>query len=146
MPLTACFKRSPILGLLLLMCQPGTAEPQEPEPFQISVNVDLVVLNAVVRGRNGQFATDLREQDFAVYEDGIRQSIKLFRHEDVPVTVGLVIDHSGSMKPKLADVIAAARTFVQASRPDDQMFVVNFNEKVTLSEPGAIPAGITAFT
>jgi VWFA-related protein len=108
---------------------------------QISVNVDLVVLNPVVRERNGQFASDLREPDFAVYEDGVRQSIKIFHHEDVPVTVGLVVDHSGSMKPKLRDVITAARTFVQASRPDDQMFVVDFNEDVTLIAPDAIPAG-----
>ena len=72
-----------------------------PEPFQISVNVNLVVLNPVVRDRKGQFASDLHEGDFKVYEDGVRQSIKLFRHEDIPVTVGLVVDHSGSMKPKL---------------------------------------------
>jgi Ca-activated chloride channel family protein len=108
---------------------------------QISVNVDLVVLNPVVRERNGQFASDLREPDFAVFEDGVRQSIKIFRHEDVPVTVGLVVDHSGSMKPKLRDVITAARTFVESSRPDDQMFVVDFNEEVTLIAPDAIPAG-----
>jgi VWFA-related protein len=81
----------------------------------------------------------LREQDFTIYEDGIRQSVRLFRHEDIPVTVGLVVDHSGSMRPKLRDVVAAARTFVQASSPDDQMFVVNFNEKVTLGLPATLP-------
>jgi VWFA-related protein len=62
----------------------------------------------------------------------------LFRHEDIPVTVGLVIDHSGSMRAKLPDVIAAARTFVQTSNPEDRMFVVNFNEKVTLGLPGTM--------
>jgi VWFA-related protein len=129
------------LPLLLLIGLASNAEAQSPEPFQISVNVDLVVLNPVVRERNGQFASDLREPNFAVYEDGVRQSIKLFRHEDVPVTVGLVVDHSGSMKPKLRDVITAARTFVQSSRPDDRMFVVNFNENVTLSLPDAIQTG-----
>jgi VWFA-related protein len=55
--------------------------------------------------------------------------------------VGLVVDHSGSMKPKLSDVITAARAFVQSSRPDDQMFVVNFNEKVTLAVPDAVQPG-----
>jgi len=100
------------------------------------VNVDLVVLNATVHGRNGGFASDVREQDFEVYEDGVRQSIQLFKHEDVPVTVGLVIDHSGSMYRKIPDVIAAARTFVRSSNQEDQMFVVNFNEKVTLGLPG----------
>jgi VWFA-related protein len=103
------------------------------------VNVDFVVLNATVRDGKGRFASDLSEQDFQVYEDGARQTIRLFRHEDIPVTVGLVVDHSGSMRPKLADVIAAARTFVQSSSPDDQMFVVNFNEKVALGLPDNLP-------
>lgn len=113
-------------------------EPQAQQPFQISVNVDLVVLNATVRDKQGRAAADLREQDFEIYEDGVRQSIRLFKHEDLPVTVGLVVDHSGSMRAKLRDVVAAARTFVQSSSPDDEMFVVNFNEHVTLG----LPAGI----
>jgi Ca-activated chloride channel family protein len=133
--------RQKLVPLLMLIGAACTAEPQTPESFQISVNVDLVVLNPVVRDRSGQFASDLREEDFAIYEDGVRQSIKLFRHEDVPVTVGLVVDHSGSMKPKLPDVIAAARTFAVFSRPDDRMFVVNFNEKVTMHAPDGIQIG-----
>ena len=97
-----------------------------------------MVLNATVRDRKGSFVSDLREQDFEVYEDSVRQSVRLFRHEDIPVTVGLVIDHSGSMRSKLPDVIGAARTFVQTSNPEDRLFVVNFNEKVTLG----LPAGM----
>jgi len=81
------------------------------------------------------FASDLREQDFEVYEDGVRQPIRVFRHEDIPVTVGLVVDHSGSMRRKLTDVIAAARTFARSSNQEDQMFVVNFNEHVSLMGP-----------
>jgi Ca-activated chloride channel family protein len=108
---------------------------QTGEPFRISVNVDLVVLHPTVRDAKGQFVADLRQGDFAIYEDGVRQSIKLFQHEDIPVTVGLVIDHSSSMGAKLAEVIEAARTFVHASSPEDQMFVVNFNEKATLGLP-----------
>jgi len=135
------------LPLLLLTGVAGGAEPQSPPsieaqgppPYQISVNVDFVVLNATVRDGKGRFASDLREENFEVYENGVRQTIRLFRHEDIPVTVGLVVDHSGSMRPKMADVIAAARTFVQSSSPDDQMFVVNFNEKVTLGLPDNLP-------
>jgi Ca-activated chloride channel family protein len=126
------------LPLLLLAGFAGNVEPQSPPPYRISVNVDLVVLHATVRDRKGGFASNLREQDFAVYEDGVRQSMRLFRHEDIPVTVGLVVDHSGSMFHKLKDVIAAARTFVRSSNPEDQMFVVNFNEKVTVGLPRAI--------
>ncbi|HEY3442339.1 MAG TPA: VWA domain-containing protein [Paludibaculum sp.] len=110
-------------------------DPQEPDTYRISVNVDLVVLHATVRDGKGRFASNLRAQDFKVYEEGVRQTIRLFRHEDTPVTVGLVVDHSGSMKRKLADVITAARTFVRASNPEDEMFVVNFNEHVSLGLP-----------
>lgn len=115
------------------------AEDQPQQPYRISLNLNLVALQATVRDRKGGFASDLREEDFQIYEDGARQSIRLFRHEDVPVTVGLVVDHSGSMKQKLPEVIAAAQSFVRSSNPEDQMFVVNFNEKVSLGLPVATP-------
>ena len=117
---------------------PPATQGQEQGSYQISVSVDLVVLNATVRDRKGAFVSNLRQGDFEVYEDGVRQSIQLFLREDVPITVGLVVDHSGSMRDKLAEVIAAARTFVRASHREDEMFVVNFNEKVTLGLPAAI--------
>ncbi|HME05862.1 MAG TPA: VWA domain-containing protein [Bryobacteraceae bacterium] len=130
-----------VLALLIGLggqAQAPSPLPDRQQPFLVSVNVDLVVLNATVSDRKGHFVSDLRAQDFEVYEDGVRQSIQLFRHEDLPVTVGLVVDHSGSMRHKLADVVAAARTFIQFSSTDDEMFVVNFNEHVTMG----LPAGI----
>ena len=75
----------------------------------------------------------------AVYEDGVLQPIKYFSQEDVPVTVGLVIDNSGSMKPKLRDVVSAALVFARSSNPQDQMFVVNFNERVSFGLPENVP-------
>jgi Ca-activated chloride channel homolog len=99
--------------------------------FRLSVNVDLVIVNATVRDSKGRFAPELRQENFELYEDGVRQSIRVFQHEDVPVTVGVVVDHSGSMRPKMAEVLAGARAFVQHSNPGDEMFVVNFNERVT---------------
>jgi VWFA-related protein len=96
------------------------------------------VLHPTVRDANGGFVPDLREGNFEIYEDGVRQVIGLFQHEDIPVTVGLVVDHSGSMRPKLDYVIAAARAFVHSSSPQDEMFVINFNEKVTLGLPAAM--------
>lgn len=111
---------------------------QAPQEVAISVNVNLVVLQVTVRDRNGAAAGELREADFTVFEDGVKQSVRVFRHEDTPVTAGLVVDHSGSMRTKLADVVEAARAFVRFSRPDDEMFAVNFNENVTLGleKPG----------
>jgi len=108
------------------------------EAFRVSVDVDLVVLHAAVHDRKGRTVPDLAESDFDVYEDGVRQAIRMFKNEDVPVTVGLVVDHSGSMSRKLGDVMSAARAFVRSSNPEDEMFVVNFNEKVTLGLPRGI--------
>jgi Ca-activated chloride channel family protein len=124
--------RQVTISALLFLSLVGGADAQ------ISVNVDLVVLQATVRDRGNRLISDLREPDFEVYEDNVRQSIQLFRHEDVPVTVGLIIDHSGSMRPKLTEVVEAARTFARFSNPEDQLFVVNFNEKVTAGLPAAI--------
>lgn len=112
---------------------------EQHDAYRLSVNVDLVELRATVRDRDGHFVPGLRQQDFAVYEDGVRQAIRMFGHEDVPVTIGLVVDHSGSMREKLDAVSLAARTFVESSSPNDEMFVVNFNEKVTLGLPPSIP-------
>jgi Ca-activated chloride channel family protein len=133
----------PVLLVIVLGGYAGQQVPpanngQDSGSFRISVDVDMVVLPATVRDRQGRFVSELREQAFEVYEDGVPQRIRLFRHEDIPVTVGLVVDHSGSMRRKLAEVTAAARTFVQSSNPEDQMFVVNFNENVTLGLPEAV--------
>jgi VWFA-related protein len=119
--------------------QPSAAAPErDPEPFRISMDVALVVLHATVIDRQGGFVSDLTQQDFEVLEDGKPQQIRVFTNEDVPVTVGLVVDHSSSMKPKLPEVSAAARTFVKLSNREDEMFVVNFNEHVSLGLPAKV--------
>jgi VWFA-related protein len=128
------------LAWITLALFAGKAESQTATPIQsdasqsylFSTKVELVVLNATVRDKKGWLVSDLTQSDFELSEDGVPQNIRLFQHEDIPVAVALVVDHSGSMAPKLAEVIAAARTFVASSRSDDDMFVVNFNENVTL--------------
>jgi Ca-activated chloride channel homolog len=123
------------IGCFAVAQVPPPADRPDPNAYRISVDVDLVVLQATVRDRAGHTAIELKRDDFTVFEDGKPQTIRLFRHEDTPVTVGLVIDHSSSMGEKLADVTAAAQAFVQASNSDDRMFVVNFNETVSLGLP-----------
>ena len=131
----------PALLLILLAghasTQAAPAGQDRDAGFRISVDVALVVLPVTVTDRQGGFVSDLTEQDFTVYENGVPQHIQLFRNEDIPVTVGLVVDHSTTMGPKLAEVTAATHTFVKSSNRDDEMFVVNFNEKVSLGLPGA---------
>jgi VWFA-related protein len=117
---------------------PENVAPDQP-PYRIAVDVNLVVLHPVVRDRSGGFVSDLAEQHFSIYEDGVLQSIRLFRQEDTPVTVGLVVDHSGSMRPKLNEVIVAATAFAQSSNSADEMFIVNFNENVSLGLPATSP-------
>ena len=118
---------------------PSAGKAQDLESYRIAVDVDLVVLHPAVRDRKGRFVSDLREQDFEVYEDGVRQTIRLFQYEDTPVTVGLVVDHSRSMRTRLAQVTAAAAgTFARFSNTEDQIFVVNFNENVSLGLPATI--------
>ena len=117
------------------------AAPRADQPqgaYMISVDVHLVVLPITVRDRQGQQASDLQQSDFKVYEDHIPQQIRLFQHEDIPVIAGLLVDHSGSMQPKIAEVVAGARAFSRSSNPKDRMFVVNFNETVSLGLPTAI--------
>jgi Ca-activated chloride channel homolog len=106
------------------------------DEYTIHVNVDMVVLRATAQDRKNAPVSGLDKNDFQVYEDGVLQSIKHLSHEDVPVTVGLVIDNSGSMRSKRADVIAASLAFARSSNPQDQMFVLNFNEKVSFGLPG----------
>jgi VWFA-related protein len=131
------------MAALIQMVAPAASAPQKPgssaDPFQISVNLNLVVLPVTVRDKKGGLPENLQQQDFEVFEDGTRQNIRLFRHEDIPVTAGLVIDHSGSMQKKMPDVLTAARTFVRLSNREDQMFVANFDERVTLGLPAARP-------
>ena len=126
------------LPVLLLMVLASRAEYQDPGAFRISVDVALVVLHATVTDRHGGAVSNLSAHDFAVYEDGVPQSIRLFKSEDIPVTVGLVVDHSTTMQPKLSEVTAAAMSFVRSSNSQDEMFVVNFNEKVMLGLPGTV--------
>jgi VWFA-related protein len=99
----------------------------------------MVVLSATVLDRHNALVSGLGKDDFQIYEDGVLQQMTYFSHEDIPVTVGIVVDNSGSMRPKRADVIASALAFAQSSNPQDQMFVVNFNDHVSFGLPANIP-------
>lgn len=115
--------------------QQGRGEGQ----YTIAVDVDLVVFNVAVSDGRGRQVSGLKASDFHVYEENRLQDIKLFQAEDIPATVGLIIDNSGSMMGKRADVTKAALAFANASNPDDEMFVVKFNEYISLSLPPSIP-------
>ncbi len=136
-----------LIALLVLSALPETIQSQGPVPLQeppgndytLNLNVDEVVLHATVQNSKGMLVSGLGKEEFHVYEDGVLQQIRYFSHEDIPVTVGLVVDNSGSMESKRTDVLAAASAFVRSSNPNDQMFVVTFNEKVYFGLPAGVP-------
>jgi Ca-activated chloride channel family protein len=95
----------------------------------------LVVCHATVVDKNGHLVTNLPQSAFTVFENKIRQEIRKFKREDIPVSLGLVIDNSGSMRNKLAKVEAAALALAKASHPEDEVFIVNFNDTAYLDNP-----------
>jgi Ca-activated chloride channel family protein len=136
-----------LVALLFLLVLPSLARPQASAPSQsrqgddytIRINADSVVLHATVQNHKGNLVSGLGKGDFQIYEDGVLQQIEYYSHEDIPVTVGLVVDNSGSMRPNRPEVVAAALTFARSSNPQDQMFVVVFNENVAFGLPDSTP-------
>lgn len=105
---------------------------QQQNPPTIKVDVDLVTLTATVLDRKGQFAPDLRKEDFAIYEEGVLQEIAVFQKQDVPVSVGIVFDTSGSMVDKIDEVRDAVIHFIATTNPEDDIFVTQFSAEVFL--------------
>jgi Ca-activated chloride channel homolog len=105
------------------------AKAEDPNEFTIRTTTRLVLLDVSVKDSKGGFVSGLSQDHFKVFEDGKQQKITQFADADIPVTAGLVVDESGSMRPKRAQVITAALVFNEASNPMDEMFVINFNER-----------------
>ena len=107
-------------------------ETVNPDDFRLRVETDLVVLHATVLDKNSRPVADLRQEHFRVFENNVEQKLKIFKREDLPISVGIVVDNSGSMRDKRRGVSAAALKFVQSSNPKDEVFIVNFNEEAFL--------------
>src|SRR5882762_173566 len=107
---------------------PGQDANAGKQGLSIKVDVNLVVLHTTVIDDRHRFADGLKSDNFRVFEDKVEQKLSVFKREDVPVSMGLVIDNSGSMRDKRPRVNEAAITLVQASNPNDEAFVVNFND------------------
>jgi VWFA-related protein len=105
------------------------------QPPVFHAETRLVVLHATVRNSRGELVTNLDRDAFTVYENGKPQPIRVFRRDDIPVSLGLLIDNSGSMRSVRARVEAAALAFARASNPLDEMFVLNFADKVRIDVP-----------
>jgi len=93
----------------------------------------LVVLNVSVFDQEGKIVRDIPRKAFTVYENGDKQNLTVFRQEDVPISLGLIIDRSASMTDKRERVASAALAMVKASNPQDEVFIINFNEHAELA-------------
>lgn len=115
--------------------QQGTAPAGEQNGvFIFKKNVEEVVLHATVVDEHGRLVTTLGRDAFQVYEDGKPVQITSFRREDIPVALGIIIDNSGSMREKRPSVNRASLNLVRASNPQDQVFIVNFNDEYWLDQ------------
>jgi VWFA-related protein len=119
-------------GSTFAKTQPGDEE------FKIKTDVELVLLDVSVKDSQGGFVSGLQKENFRVFDDNVPQDLTVFQSMDVPVTVGLVVDNSGSVRPKKPEIVTAALTFVRESNPQDEMFVVNFNDTVRKGLPEGV--------
>src|SRR5438105_11867253 len=137
--------RAIIIGLLLAVCSAVVIAQERPsaqdqtqkqnnQDFTLSVDVELVQLPISVLDTKGRPVDGLTKDQFQIFEDNALQEIKLFVHEDVPISLGLVIDNSGSMRNKRERVNSAALSFVRESNPEDESFIVNFDDSAYLEQ------------
>jgi len=121
--LAACLAMAPVLAQKSDPAQSGTV---------FTSNTRLVVLHATVLDKSGHLVTNLPKSAFQVYENEVLQTIREVKREDVPVSMGLIVDNSGSMRDKREKVKEAALDLVKDSNPQDEVFVVNFNDEAFL--------------
>jgi len=112
--------------------------PPDPNEFRVSSEVELVLLDIAVRDGDGGFVTGLKRENFRIFDNKVEQPIRVFAAQDAPVTVGLVVDNSGSVRPKKPEIVTAALTFVTQSNPKDEVFLVNFNDRVRMGLPEGV--------
>lgn len=114
-------------------------QSQQPQPassgaYTLHVDADEVVLNCTVLDNKGELVNDLTRSNFQVFEDKTRQTVLSIQHQDTPVSIGLLVDNSGSMNSKRVAVASAALDLVKASNPQDETFVINFTDQAYLDQ------------
>jgi Ca-activated chloride channel family protein len=123
-----------VAPLLLALGMPALAQTPRatPRPPTFEAGIEVINLNVTVTDARGRYATDLGAQAFSVYEDGIKQELSLFTHENLPISLALMLDTSASMDEKLSVAQAAAIRFVKTLREQDLASVTQFNDRTTV--------------
>jgi Ca-activated chloride channel family protein len=101
----------------------------------LHIDVDLALVNVTVSDPYNRLVTGLETDNFRIFEDNIEQEIVNFSSEDVPISIGIILDHSGSMGNKLSKAKEAAIQFFKTANPEDEFFLVGFNERAELLSP-----------
>jgi Ca-activated chloride channel homolog len=114
-------------------------QSQQPKPgpsgaYTLRIDAEEVVLNCTVLDNKGELVNDLNKSNFKVFEDKTLQTVISVQHQDTPVSIGLLVDNSGSMNTKRAAVASAALDLVKASNPQDETFVINFSDQAYLDQ------------
>jgi Ca-activated chloride channel homolog len=117
------------LGVVAARAQTPRATPRPPT---FGAGIEIINLNVSVTDARSHYITDLKGQDFAIFEDGVRQELSLFTHESLPISLELMIDCSASMDEKLPMAKSAANRFVKTLRPQDLAQVIQFNDRATV--------------
>jgi VWFA-related protein len=111
----------------------GPIRKEGPQGYTLHTEVDEVVLNCTVLEGN-RLVPDLKKDDFTIFEDGVKQNLISFQHTDLPVSIAIVVDNSGSMSRKRPSVNKSALDLIQASNPEDEAFVVNFSDEAFIDQ------------
>ncbi len=111
-------------------------QPREAEGnYVLRSDVRLVLLDVSVKDSRGGFVSGLAKENFRIFDNGRPQQITVFAHDDVPITLGILVDESRSMTPKRSEVLTAAETFIQENNPQDEIFILHFNDWVRRGLP-----------
>ncbi|MDQ4121759.1 MAG: VWA domain-containing protein [Acidobacteriota bacterium] len=121
---------SKIIVLLLLFILIASFKTGYAQDDVIRVDTDLVLIPATVLDRDGRYVTNLKKEDFQIFEDGIEQEVSLFEPTEQPFTVLLLLDRSGSMGRHMEELANASSTFVKQLRPNDQLIAATFANNV----------------
>jgi Ca-activated chloride channel homolog len=114
--------------------QSSTTLSRNQGKYTLQRNVDEVVLNATVVDDKQHLVATLDKTNFKVFEDNIEQNITSFQHQDIPISLGIIVDNSGSMRTKREAVNKSALDLVHSSNPDDESFVVNFSDEAYIDQ------------
>jgi len=124
-----------VFALLSAATVPTYASPSNDRDQTISVDVDLVLVNAAISDSKGRMVTGLQQENFRIWEDKVEQKVEYFSSEDTPMSIGLIFDATGSMADKISTARDAATSFLSVGNPDDEYFLVTFSQRATLVEP-----------